>query len=564
MSGYRVLTRREIRGRLRRRRVEGQAVATVMSLDETTAEQVPFDGALPDIPGGWSGQCVGVFGSKDRERFAAATEGPSDADAGPDRMFAEILSDSPSVREERRTRRDDSFDVAGHLRIVVVDGTIGKTETLAHVSRVGAVFAVGVELTPNRPNDRETHARMPDGRRIAGIHCVGLPRCLLQMLAERTDPDHVGEVVRLPSQTCGFMPGMPTIGETRRRRSSVRYGVLTEEQRMRRVPAWVEVSLDDDSMRLAGLSRSEGKRSRRASALQARLPYPTHATNDAEVEEAVRAQLEHFDTDYLLSFDAVTALLASSEGTTTALDAELERRVVDMRFGGTNRANARQVERVKRHLQMLALIRIVVVPRGDRSNAFRGPILLATGENVDLDREIKHGDRIMLNPSIFAEMRKGRGVFVSPAYFRLDPYRDDWTLRLYRYLASRWSLDSVNAAERGWSVRVSLGTALDMSGIDWRTQAVEQRRGEPHARRRLEEALDAMRDDGMIGSWSIDGQGMAQAATLVVEVPADIRRAVEAWRPKVFAAVESGTFKPRGGTPGEAWPRGRKRVRSGS
>jgi hypothetical protein len=560
MSGYRVLTRSDIRERLKRKTYSGKASAIVLSLDETTSETVPFDGDLPDIPGGWVARCIGLFGANSRERFVEATSRPREDD-GPDQLSAAMLSETaktwPGLPEE-------TFDIAGHIRVVAVDSFNKpgrKVETLAHVSRAGAVHVPRLNLDPARADDREAHARLPDGRRIAAIECDGLPRCLLQMIAGKEDPnpgEALGDIVRIPSQTTGFLPGLPTVGETKRRGRAVRFRTMTAERNARRVPVAVVVTLDDGSMRLAAESRA--KNPKRKNALQALLPYPTHATNDAEVEQAVQKQLLHFDTDYLVSFDAVMAWLVAEERG-TALDEDLVRRVVDMRFGGTNQANAKQVERVRRHLQTLAEIRIIVAPpEGDR--VFRGPILLPTGEMLDREQEIKYGDRVTLNPDIFREMRKGRGVFVSPAYFRLDPYREDWTLRLYRYLASRWSLNGVSVAADGWSVRVTLGTALDMSGIDWRTQAVEQRRGEPHARRRLEETLADMRDRGLVGDWRIDGKGMSRTATLVVEVAADIRRAVEGSRPKVYAAAASGDLKPRRDAAKTDRPKGRSRVRA--
>lgn len=460
------------------------------------------------------------------------------------------LSDSVSVTPQHLPQ-----SVMGRLCVVVEHGK--DTPTLVHVSHLGTL---GVSLRKFRPTsqNRDTHPRTADGWRIDEIWFDGLPPFLLRWLAQReqlSDADTPREIVRVPLAIASFLPNIATKGETKRRRrigrpNSIPFSVISADLCAQRVPVAVTVKLDDESMRLASNSYLPRRTAHRQAGLQLRMLYPSSAKSDAEVQEAVQQQLRHFDTDYLLSFDAITSLLANvrDEASGIALDDTLRRKVVTMRFGSTHNASTPQLERVRNHFDTLMQVRVEVVPQGS-TKTFRGPILLKTGELVDASNRavepLKIGDRVMLNPELYRELRKGKGMFVDAKYFQLDPYRQDWHLRLYRYLAARWSANSPKLAAEDWTLRVKLQTALDMAGIDWQTKAVGRDRGAPQARRNLDDTLEALRADGLVGAWRIEGKGMSDDATIIVEVPKAVRTRIANSRPGLHADAASGALAAR-------------------
>jgi hypothetical protein len=230
-----------------------------------------------------------------------------------------------------------------------------------------------------------------------------------------------------------------------------------------------------------------------------------------------------------------------------------------MRFGSTNAANRSQRDRIARHFDMLRQIRVEVTPQGSRQT-FRGPILVKVGEVVTANERLeplKVGDAVLLNPVLYGDLRRGKGIFADARYLQLDAYRQDWHLRLYRYLAHRWSAGSATLAASGWTLRQRLHSVLDGAGIEWRTKAHGQDRGELQARRRLDGALADLVAEGMIGGASrIVGDGLAADAELVVEVPEAMRQAIETRRPGLHADAAAGTIqaprKQRRRTPAKA------------
>jgi hypothetical protein len=521
----------------------GFASLVVMSDDESTETRIRLDAdELPHSPCGWSLCAATVFVEPMAERLQLGQT------SGPDTLFVEFLADRPTRTDSSRRRyRDgegehvaDIEPLRGHVACVETEGSADIE--LAHLSEVEAIGCSFVWAEPSS-EDRAKHPRMPDGRRIAAVRFDGLAPSLLRFLASRSRlPDSLTDrggdgIIRLPTPSGGLLPGTPSRGRKRPLTKDGRgFDRVMAEQNAQRVPVAVVVQLDEVSAQLAAKTRTK----HRKSGIQLRIPYPANATTVDELAAAVSEQLEHFDTDYLLSFDAIVSLLNQSPDG-VALDAALERKVVDMRFGDTATANNAQRRRVAAHLQTLREVRVEVRPK-DGTKTFRGPILLKAGEVFDESgafEPLKEGDAIVLNPILFRDIARGKGIYLSAKYLRLDPYRNDFHLRLYRYLAHRWSCSSTRLAESGWELRIALQTALDMSGTDLRPMV--ERRGQPEARRRVEQTMGELQADGMLDSWSIQDDGR----TLVVEVPRDIRRELERQRPGLHADAASGALRLR-------------------
>jgi len=561
---YRILNRDELLARAERPTEYDRAFLVVMSLDEETSwesEPLPHANELPASVCGWRLDSASAF-LRQGARFSAETV---EATIGDDTLQIEFLDRLPGQRENPREGLIDIVDGVRMATHVLLRGEIravvGANETnaiAAHYSSADTVGCSFVTISPNS-DDRSTHPRLPDGRRIAGISCEGLPPILLRYLATRQVSEVVPpSIVRMPLPSAPMLPNIPTTGERKRGRrigklNAIPFEKISADLHARRQFVSVVVKLDEESMRLADSSHATRKTQHRQSALQLRFPYPVEATTEAEVATAVQQQLQHFDTDYLLSFDAVTSLLADTgdESMGVALDETLQRKVVAMRFGDTESPSAAQRQRVRDHFATLMRVRVEVVPQNGNTKVFRGAILLKTGEVVDLGdgtvEPLKVGDRVMLNPDLYrAIVRKGKGMFVDARYFQLDPYRQDWHLRIYRYLASRWSANSTKLAAADWTVRLQLHTMLDMAGVDWRTAAHgTYGRGEPAARRRVEDAIGDLQRDGMIGAWRIVGEDMNSAATIEVEVPDPVRRRIVASRPGLHADAASGALAER-------------------
>jgi len=532
----------------------GVASLIVMSHDESLHSTIMLgtDDPLPVSACGWSVQAVAVFTMAQAHRFPADKVAQSQGD---DTLLVELLAD----RLTPKPAFGDAFDPVDNCQIypdIVMRGQVCAIDTgdgrleIAHVSAVDAVGCSFVTLVP-ADDDRSRHPRLADGRRIAGINCDGLAPQLLRFLAARRSPTVTHRIVRMPTAMSNFLPNTPTKRENLQRLSKPTkrsFDQICADICAERRPVSLTVMLDDESMRLAAASH---RRRRRQSGLQLQIPYPAQATNRDELQAAVDGLLRHFDTDYLLTFDAVVVTLAEaamrgrSEG--VLLDDALIRRVVELRFGSTNKASKAQRERVDTHFAMLRQVRVVVAPDGSET-AFRGSILVKVGEIIVPDgtvEPLKVGDAIQLNPVLYGEIAKGKGIFADARYLMLNPCHEDWHLRLYRTLAHRWSAGSARLAEGGWTVRQSLHALLDSAGIDWRTKAHGQDRGELQARRRLDGALADLQGQGMVGAWRIEGEGMAANATLVVEVPTYMRDEIAKRRPGLHAAAAEGKVKPR-------------------
>lgn len=532
----------------------GVASLIVMSHDESLHSTIMLgtDDPLPVSACGWSVQAVAVFTMAQAHRFPADKVAQSQGD---DTLLVELLAD----RLTPKPAFGDAFDPVDNCQIypdIVMRGQVCAIDTgdgrleIAHVSAVDAVGCSFVTLVP-ADDDRSRHPRLADGRRIAGINCDGLAPQLLRFLAARRSPTVTHRIVRMPTAMSNFLPNTPTKRENLERLSRPTkrsFDQICADICAERRPVSLTVMLDDESMRLAAASH---RRRRRQSGLQLQIPYPAQAKNRDELQAAVDGQLRHFDTDYLLTFDAVVVTLAEaamrgrSEG--VLLDDALIRRVVELRFGSTNKASKAQRERVDTHFAMLRQVRVVVAPDGSET-AFRGSILVKVGEIIVPDgtvEPLKVGDAIQLNPVLYGEIAKGKGIFADARYLMLNPCQEDWHLRLYRTLAHRWSAGSARLAEGGWTVRQSLHALLDSAGIDWRTKAHGQDRGELQARRRLDGALADLQGQGMVGAWRIEGEGMAANATLVVEVPTYMRDEIAKRRPGLHAAAAQGKVKPR-------------------
>ena len=556
---FRVLQRDELLA-LAKKPSQGTATAIVVSTDETSwkSELLADDTPLPSNAGDWSIQSSVMFVEPMAHRFPPDKVAQS---TGNDLLYVELVGDERAARGggtitlDASRREIDGVPIKpkvillkGQVCVVLVEGD--DRPQLAHVSNIDSVACHFVTLSP-------VDMRTASGQRIAGINCTRMPPLLLHMLAQREQPtpNQPQKIQQIPMASSLLLPNTPTVGERKRSKrcdKSFEYIVKMGERQARRVPDAVIVHLDDESMRLANLSHTKEKTEKRNAAIQLHLPYPKTATTKAEIQEAIQDLLQHFNTDPLLSFDAVTAVLVARGGNSTgiALDETLEREVVAMRFGSTDAANSAQRKRVHEHLQTLMKLRVMVIPQKG-SKAFRGAIIIGVGEVVDTSDKsvepLKVGDMIMLNPILYSEtVHKGKGMFVDARYFQLDPYRQDWHLRIYRYLAARWSANSTKLVGQDWKYSIQVHSLLNMSGINWRTKAHDRDRGEAQARRRLDETLAWLRQKDMIGAWHIDGDGLADAAKLTVEVPEAIRKKIVAYRPGLHADAKSGALQARG------------------
>ena len=523
--------------RLARARRNPLPLAVVMSDDESTATTETWSGDLPDAPCGYLLHATALLldpSRFDRSQAAAST--------GPDTLVVDVSQ----VADESGGIVDE-VEVRGRVVVVKVDGQ----PRLAHLSDAGAVVVWTVDIHP-AAEDRAQHPRMQDGRRIASFACTPngnyLPRILLRLLASRVQP--VSSVVVIPTQAANLLPGIPTIGEAKRRAKRGKSAPLDIERimstvRQRRVPTAVSVSLDSLSMRLVAESFNKVPRTLNM-AVQAVLAYPSHASTEEEMQTAVLDALAHFDTDYLLTFDAVLAFLATAsvDGAGTALDEKLEQVVSVTRFGPTTGQSSKQRDRVRRHFDTMRQVVVVVEATGE--TRFTGPLIMRTGQVDDLTaaEPLKVGDRVTLNPDLFPDLRKGRGLFVDTRYFRIDPYRQDGHLRLYRYLAARWSFGSVGHASRDdWTLKLKLADALDMAGVDWRTDVRERGRSVAEARRGVDAVMSDLANLGLVGPWSIDGDGLSNDCILRVEATPELRDGIVARRAKLHAGAAAGTLK---------------------
>lgn len=546
-------------------RDEGVAQLVVMSHDESTHDMVMLrgDDELPACACGWSVQAAAIFAIAQAHRFPADKVAATEGD---DILLVELLADAapiPKLTGNFAAVDPDGFKVhpSLYLRGQVCAVEVAGMVEVAHVSSFDAVGVSCVSLVPSS-GDRSEHPRLADGRRIAGVTCDGLAPQLLRFLANRRPPKVGAEhaIIRLPSVMGNFLPGMPTVGEGKRlgkKRRSRSFSQILDEICAERVPVACVVQLDDKSMRLAASTRSR----RSKSSLQMLLPISETAQTAEELQAAVDGLMQHFDTDYLLSYDAVIATLAEAgmrgrrDG--VLLDDMLQRQIVALRFGSANAASKSQRDRIARHFDMLRQIVVEVMPTGS-DEVFRGAILVKVGEYGRRRVEfLKVGDAIQLNPVLYGDLANGKGMFADARYLQLDAYRQDWHLRLYRYLAMRWSAGSTTAAANGWTLRQRLHSVLDGAGIEWRTKAHGQDRGELQARRRLDAVLAELVAEGMLGVGSrIVGDGLAADAELVVEVPRGMRQAIESRRPGLHADAVAGELqarrKPRRRTPAKA------------
>lgn len=579
-----ILTDTEIREALskaRRKRV-GRVDAVMMNPDEDGYALVPWTAeTLPDIDGGWMLHPLVSFVHTAAHHFKRDAVASS---TGPDDLFVELLADPAAASEALRDASKDpqrgriqrvdiddreAFVVKG--RVVVVGSPIRPM--LAHVSTVGTILLNFVDIAPADP-DRSKHWRSDDGRRLAGlfVHCEerslagrrgqDIPALVLRHLADREQPQEArrGEITVLPSASAYMLPNIPTIGERgriRRGKSSPMPKVeeIAATLKARKVVTGVRIELDDESMRLAASSFAKRPRKGRprSQALQLRIPYgSTEARSNEEVQAAVQAALAHFDTDYLISFDAVAAILAATpNGIGTALDDTLRRKVVEMRYGSTMSASKAQRERVALHFDTLCKVVVRVVPTGkaSKSRVFQGRIIIPTGEVVDeadQERPLKVGDVVMLNPDLYREIAQGKGLFLDSRYFRFDPYRQDWEMRIYRYLADRWSMSSVKMQSQGdWTLRLKLSDMLDMAGVDWRTATQGRGRSEAEQRRRVESVLAALERDGFVGPWRVDGPELDTRTMLSVEVAPGLRDEIVGRRKGLHQRAAQGALQPR-------------------
>jgi hypothetical protein len=538
---------------------QGTATAIVRSTDEKSwiAELLNDDTPPPSNAGDWSIQSSVMFVEPMAHRFPPDKVAQS---TGNDLLYVELVGDERAawgggtITLDASRREIDGVPIKprvvllkGQVCVVLVEGD--DRPQLAHVSNIDSVACHFVTLSP-------VDMRTASGQRIAGINCTRMPPLLLRMLAQREQPtpNQPQKIHQIPMENSRLLPNTPTVGERKRSKRGDKSFNFTKKMANRlgvEVPIGVIVQLDDESMRLATLSHTKKRTDKRDAAIQLHLPYPKTATTEAEIREAVQGLLQHFNTDPLLSFDALTATLVARGGNSAgiALDETLEREVVSMRFGSTGAANSEQRKRVHEHFQTLMKLRVMVIPQKGKK-AFRGAIIIGVGEVVDTsDKSIeplKVGDMIMLNPLLYSEtVHKGKGMFVDARYFQLDPYRQDWHLRIYRYLAARWSANSTKLVGQDWKISIQVHSLLDMSGINWRTKAHDRDRGEAQARRRLDETLAWLRQEGMIGAWHIDGDGLADDAKLTVVVPEAIRKQIVACRPDLHADAASGALQAR-------------------
>jgi len=138
-------------------------------------------------------------------------------------------------------------------------------------------------------------------------------------------------------------------------------------------------------------------------------------------------------------------------------------------------------------------------------------------------------ERFIFRPGkVFAHFLFGPGrqtALLSAKALRYDPYRQTWEKRLVRYLSYQWRCKA-HAGDALQPFRVA--TLLDAVGV-----CVSERKPS-ETRTRLEKALDALLQDGVIAAWQYDRwdealvsqRGWAQhwlQATILIEPPEIIR-----------------------------------------
>ena len=107
--------------------------------------------------------------------------------------------------------------------------------------------------------------------------------------------------------------------------------------------------------------------------------------------------------------------------------------------------------------------------------------------------------KIVFRPgSVFAHYLFGPGrqtALLSAQALHYDPYRQDWEKRLTRYFSWQWKCQASNGCE-GNSYRTK--TLIEASG------ATVSAKRPSRTRERLEKALDALQQDGVIASWQYE------------------------------------------------------------
>lgn len=96
---------------------------------------------------------------------------------------------------------------------------------------------------------------------------------------------------------------------------------------------------------------------------------------------------------------------------------------------------------------------------------------------------------------VFARFLFGPGrqtALLSLKALEYDPYRQRWEKRLARYVAWQWR------TRRGESARMTISTLLEAIG------ETPSRHNPTTTKERLEQALDTLRDDGVIGGWQYE------------------------------------------------------------
>jgi hypothetical protein len=533
---------------------------------------------LPHVVGGWRIAAEVSFTDPVGDRFTPEAVATCE---GPDVLSVEMLADPPEAERGHRLVDTPTFDgfpqgvlrgnklaVAGRIAVV---GSLSRP-ILAHVSRIGVVAVHWVTFHPTRKQVAEAHVvrvgAYVEERTWPPGNGQRIPPILLRYLAERDDDVRdvaTGHYTVIPSASAVMLPNVPTVGEWKRRKGKRGPDVerITADIMARRRTVGVRVRLDDESMRLASASFVK-RPGHRKNEVQLRIPYtsdPVDADDESSMRQAVEQVLAQFDTDYLVTLDAITAVLATlPKGEGLALGDMLKRKVVEMRFGSTNDASKRQRDRVAEHFDTLCKVVVCITPKDGGRTELQGRLIVPVLDHVRLSETpgvapLKFDEVVMLNPAFYGDIRKGKGLFLDTRYFRFDPFRDDWKMRVYRCLAAHWSFSSAKLERSGdWTLKLRLTDLLDMAGVDWKTktQARETRaqsrgRGEGEQRRRLEEELSDLSAQGLIGSWRIDGDGMTREAALHVEVAPDMRKAIVGRRPGLHGSAAAGTLaaKPK-------------------
>jgi hypothetical protein len=322
-------------------------------------------------------------------------------------------------------------------------------------------------------------------------------------------------VNRMPSelQALGaFSPSTDRTPVARRKPRSVKHSMNRDNVPPRLGPEVgnVVVELDPVSQALAYGTRGR-KSAIRPGDVALFLPFDRQEGPIKDIPKMVQACIAATDLNLCMSIDSMTAAALAHPDRLVVADWKTLARE---RYGGTDNVNPRQRKRLQQDLGNILTFGLRI--RWGDGPPKQAKLFLSSVEDVQSGRI----DVVVLNPALFE--RNQFGVGLPDGLLRLDPQRDEWTIRLGRYLACRFSMTPQARASGQYPVKV--GTLLASAGID--AAAVVENRGRGVLVERLEQALVNLRDGvgsmslGMLSTFDIDRRSAAVVDWLVTPTAA--------------------------------------------